>query len=258
MSDNTNEIKLPEINLHSGHRERLREKIELTGIDNIPPHEVLEYLLFMCIPRRDTNPLAHELINRFGSLSAVLEADIHELEKVKGISHATALFLNSIPAITRYYFKDRWKERPVATDNVIIGQYLCDLFAGEKNEAFYVMSLDSSRALIKTDLVYRGTINETPIQPRAVVEKALKNNAAAVILAHNHPGGNLSASPADVQMTRLLVDVFNSLLIQVVDHFIICGSKFSSMKNKGHIGETIKYSVREATDGDLNGDWNFD
>lgn len=258
MSDNTNNIQHSDANIHSGHRERLREKIELSGLDNIAPHEVLEYLLFMCIPRKDTNPLAHELIDKFGSLSGVFEAEVHELEKVKGISHTTALFLNTIPSVTRYYLKDRWKERPVLSDSVILGQYLCDLFAGEKNEAFYVLSFDNSNRLIKSDLMYRGVINETLIQPRRVVEKVLQNNAASVVFSHNHPGGNLSASPADRQMTKMLVDVLTPLSVRVADHIIVSGDRYASMKSKGQVDTPIKYSTREYTEENLNGDWDFD
>ena len=258
--DNTTTEKdqLSPSEIHAGHRERLREKIEKVGIDNIPPHEVLEYLLFLCIPRKDTNVLAHELINKFGSFSAVLEADVSELEKVKGISHYTALFINSLPAITRYYFKDRWSQRPTLNDYIVLGQYLCDLFAGEKNEAFYVLSLDSACGLIKTDLIYRGTINETPINPRKVVELVIKNNAAAVVLSHNHPGGNMAASETDIAITKVLVETLTVLSVEVIDHIIVCGNKFSGMKRKGQLGNNPKYHLRETADEDLNGDWNFD
>lgn len=243
---------------HSGHRERIRNKIQSSGIDHLPPHEVLEYLLFYCIPRKDTNELAHELINKFGSLSGVLEADVSELEKVSGVSNSTAVFLTSIPKIARYYLKDRWQDKPVIKDSITLGNYLCDLFAGEKNEAFYVMSLDSQCRLINTDLVYRGTINETPIFPRMIVELVLKNNAAAVVLSHNHPGGNLSASQADIDLTKTLVDLFTVLSIKVVDHVIVCGNRFSSMKSKGQFVNPVKYMVRETDDEDLNGDWDFE
>ncbi len=245
-------------NIHSGHRERLKDRIEAVGVDRIPPHEVLEYILFYCIPRKDTNPLAHALIDTFGSLSGVFEADIKDLEKVNGISHSTALFLHSIPGITRYYFKDRWDGRPTIKDSVTLGQYLCDLFAGEKNEAFYVLSFDSKCRLINSDLVYRGTINETPIYPRLVIEYALKNNAAAVVLAHNHPGGNLSASESDMGITKTLVDLLTPLCIKVMDHVIVCGSRFSSLKTKGLFNPSIQYSAREYINENLNGDWHFD
>lgn len=138
---------------HTGHRERLKYKIETAGLDHLAPHEVLEYILFYCIPRKDTNELAHELIKKFGSLSGVLEAGASELEKINGISHSTAMFLSSIPNISRYYLKDRWQDKPIIKDSLVLGNYLCDLFAGEKNEAFYVISLDSRCRLIKTDLV---------------------------------------------------------------------------------------------------------
>ena len=245
---------------HAGHRERLKLKIESVGMDHLAPHEVLEYLLFYCIPRRDTNELAHDLIRKFGSLSGVLEADMSQLEKVGGISHSTAVFLTSIPNVARYYLKDRWQDKPAFKDSLTLGSYLCDLFAGEKNEAFYVMSLDSRCRLIKTDLVYRGTINETPIYPRIIVELVLKNNAAAVVLSHNHPGGNLSASEADILMTKTMVEVLTALSVKVIDHVIVCGNRFSSMKSKGQFSTSDKSgaAAKETDENNLNEDWNFE
>ena len=260
MADSDINVKIekkPE-GAHAGHRERLKQKIESIGIDHLAPHEVLEYLLFYCIPRKDTNELAHELIRKFGSLSGVFEASSSEIEKVNGISRSTAVFLTSIPNVARYYLKDRWQDKPLIKDSLTLGNYLCDLFAGEKNEAFYVLSLDSQCRLIKTDLVYRGTINETPIYPRMIVEFILKNNAAAVVLSHNHPGGNLSASEADIIMTKTMVEVLTALSVKVIDHIIVCGSRFSSMKLKGQFVSTVKFSAKETDEEDLNGDWNFD
>ncbi len=255
MENNTDK-KL--ISVHSGHRERLRQKIESAGIDALSPHEVLEYLLFYCIPRKDTNELAHKLIEEFGSLSSVLEASVSELEKINGISHASAVFLTSLPGVARYYLKDRWQDRIIIKDNLVLGSYLCDLFAGEKNEAFYVLSLDSQCGLIKTDLIYRGTINETPIYPRMIVETVLKNNAVAVVLAHNHPGGNLSASVADKEMTRTIVEILSALSVRVIDHIIVCGNRFSSMKSKGQFNGTTSYNIKEKDNDNLNGDWIFE
>lgn len=243
---------------HTGHRERLKYKIETAGLDHLAPHEVLEYILFYCIPRKDTNELAHELIKKFGSLSGVLEAGASELEKINGISHSTAMFLSSIPNISRYYLKDRWQDKPIIKDSLVLGNYLCDLFAGEKNEAFYVISLDSRCRLIKTDLVYRGTINETPIYPRMIVEIVLKNNAAAIVMAHNHPGGNLAASEADILMTKTMVEVLTALSVKVIDHIIVSGNRFSSMKSKGQFTTTVKLGAKDVGDEHLNEDWDFE
>lgn len=244
--------------LHSGHRERIRQKIADVGIDHMSPHEVLEYLLFFCIPRKDTNPIAHELISTFGSLAGVLEAEPSELEKVKGISSTTAIFLTSVPHVSRYYLKDRWKEKPVFRDNMQLGNYLCDLFAGEKNEAFYLLSFDSQNGLINTDLIERGIINQASTYPRVMVEKALKNNASMVVLAHNHPGGTMAASKEDIEFTKTVVNLFSTLSVRVLDHYIVCGNRFSSMKMKGLVQERVSLETRENDVIDLNGDWEFD
>lgn len=243
--------------IHSGHRERIRQKIITTGVDHMAPHEVLEYLLFFCIPRRDTNEYAHKLIDAFGSIAGVLEADIKDLVKVDGISMATATFLTSIPHISRYYFKDRWSAKIIFKDNIELGNYLCDLFAGEKNEVFYLLSFDAQNGLINKDLIDRGIINQTATYPRMMAERALKNNAATVVLAHNHPGGSVTASEEDVALTKTLVELFSTLSIRVLDHVIISGNRFSSMKNKGFVQVRTEFTARE-NDEELNGDWNFD
>ncbi len=243
---------------HTGHRERIKEKIRSAGIDHLPPHEVLEYLLFFCIPRKDTNGIAHALIDRFGSLAGVLEASPAELEKVSGISTSTATFLSSLPAVARYYLKDRWSERPRLTDPYMTGEYLCDLFAGEKNEAFYVLSLDTQCRLIKTDLVYRGTINETPVYPRMVVELALKNNAAKVVLSHNHPSGGLRPSQADLMITQTIVDVMNLLSIPVEDHIIVGGGNHFSFRQKKYLVGNRVTMMKESNEAEINEDLNID
>lgn len=245
--------------IHDGHRERFKQEIESSGIDNLKPHQVLEYLLFYCIPRKDTNELAHELIDKFGSISGVFEASAAELQKVKGISYSTALFLTSVPGIARYYLKDRWKDKPEFSDTIALGSYVCDLLAGEKNEAFYVLSLDSQCRLIKYDLVYRGIINEAPVYPRMIVELALKNNASAVVLAHNHPGGAVTASEADKTMTKKMVEILDALSISVVDHIIVSGFRFSSMKAKGELVDLSAKRISENNyNMNMNGDWEFD
>ncbi len=256
MNEKTGEMKT--VNAHEGHRKRLRQRVEENGIETLQSHEVLEYLLFYSIPRRDTNEIAHRLLERFGSLSAVFEASTEELEKVDGISHVSASLLSSMPGIAQKYMTDRWKDRPVLKDTASLGAYLCDLFLGEKNEAFYMLSFDASCKLLKSDIIVRGTISETSVPARTLVEKVLSSNASAVVFSHNHPGGNTIASKADYEVTKSLVALFTSLSIKVIDHIIVSGMRYSSMKMRDGRGQDRMFNLKEVDQDNLNGDWNFD
>ena len=247
-------------NYHAGHRERLKKKVDKYGLETLDRHEVLELLLFYCVPRVDTNELAHKLINEYGSLANVLEADPTDLEKSEGLNENKAFFLNLIPRISRYYLRNRWSERPLLKDSMTLGSYICDLFSGEKNELFYVVSLDSQCRVIKADLLGKGVVNEINVHLRAIANSVLKNNAASVVLAHNHPGGSVVASREDIETTKEVMRLLSMINVKMIDHLIVSGSRFSSMKNKGLVGVAQSYNFNEPVTifDDINGDWNFD
>ena len=178
--------------MHKGHRKRLKERFLRDGLDSFEQHQVLELLLFYSIPRRDTNELAHKLLKRYGSLSGVFEADTEDLKKVSGIGENSAVLLSLIPDISRRYIKDRWEDRPLLNSSTKAGKYATSLFIGRIYEVFYVICLDSQNRVNRAQLVHEGTINESPIYPRIIVETVLRHKANSVILAHNHPGGSLT------------------------------------------------------------------
>ncbi len=216
------------IDLHEGHRKRLKNRFLEEGLDGFKDHEILELLLFYSIPQRDTNELAHSLINKFGSLSSVLETDSKELVKMRGIGEHSAILLSLIPSLSRIYFKDRWRDKPVLNSSSKAGEYALSLFTGRNYEVFYVLCLDSQNKLNYASLVHEGTINEAPIYPRIIVETALRYKASRVILAHNHPGGSLRPSKADINATKKIVSALKAIDIEVVDHIIVAGDKYTS------------------------------
>ncbi len=219
--------------MHGGHRERVKRRFLEEGLDNFEDHQVLELLLFYAIPRVDTNELAHELIKKYGSLSAVLEAEPSELAKTKGIKENSATLLTLIPPLARFYFKDRWGKRVVIDSSTKAGNYMIDLFAGRTYEAFYLISLDAQNKVNHASLVHEGTINEAPIYPRLIVEAALRHKATNVILSHNHPGGSTEISSADIEATKRIKTALNSISISIVDHIVVAGDKYVSFAEEG-------------------------
>ena len=195
----------------------------------------MELMLCYAIPRRDVNEQAHHLINRFGSVSKVLDAPIEELMSRGGLTENGAVFMKIIPELSRIYRKDKWKDKINLSNTFVAGQYAVDLFEGINYEAFYVMCMDTAGGLLKCEKVSEGTINEAPIYPRLVVEAALRCNANKVILAHNHPSGNKNPSWMDIENTGKIKAALENIDIELVDHFVVGGESFSSMRNLGKL-----------------------
>jgi len=224
--------------LHTGHRKRLRMRFLKEGLDSFEDHQVLELLLFQAVPRRDTNPLAHKLIQRFGSLSAVLEADPKDLASVEGVGENAAAFLSMIPHVTRRYFHDRVKHsRKPLNNSESAAEYLVPLMAGRSEEVFYVICLDSQLRVLYPALISEGTVKDALVHPRHVAEAAVRHKAASVILAHNHPAGSVKPSAHDHKLTRSLVQALGGIDIKVVDHVIIAGDQFYSFAKEGKLPE---------------------
>ncbi len=236
-------MSTPKQQLHKGHRERFRERFLKEGLDNFEDHQVLELLLFQAIPRSDTNPVAHRLMQRFGSLSAVLEADPKDLAVVEGVGTKAAAFLSMIPQVTRRYFLDRIKHthKPLNTSEGA-AEYLVPLMAGRSEEVFYVICLDSQLKVLYPALISEGTVKDAYVHPRHVVEAAVRHKAASVILAHNHPAGTVKPSHHDHSITRRLVQALGGIDIKVVDHVIVAGEQFYSFAREGTLPvfETIR------------------
>ena len=220
--------------LHRGHRERLRERFLREGLDNFEDHQVLELLLFQAIPRFDTNPVAHRLMQRFGSLSAVLEADPKDLAAVEGVGANAAAFLSMISPVTRRYFHDRVKHSRKSLSNAEAAvEYLVPLMAGRSDEVFYVLCLDSQLRVLYPALISEGTVKDALVHPRHVVEAAVRHKASSVILAHNHPGGSVKPSTYDHKLTSKLVHALGGINVPVVDHIIVAGEHIYSFSREG-------------------------
>jgi len=221
--------------MHEGHRNRLKKRFLEEGLDGFEDHQILELLLFYAIPRRDTNETAHFLINKYGSLSGVLEADPKDLAKTPGLGENSTLLLSLIPSLARIYLKDRWGTRPTLNSTTKAGEYVLNLYAGRTYEVFYIICLDAQHKVIYPALVHEGTIDQAPVYPRNIVETALRHKAHSVILAHNHPGGSPAPSPQDIEVTKKIRTALESISITVLDHIIAAGELYVSCMEKGLI-----------------------
>lgn len=225
-------------NVHAQHRQRIRTRIAKTGFDGLHDHEILEFLLFFAIPRGDVNPIAHALIDRFGSLSGVLEASAQELQAVKGIGDTAALFLHSMLPIFRRYTLDKEQQRmhnqPLTSPKLII-DYVKPYFIGLHNEMALMFCVDSSGTVLHFEKLGEGSVGSVTFTIRRLVEIAIQYHAYAVILAHNHPRGAARPSNEDINMTSRVHSALQSVEIQLLDHVIIADDDAMSMRDQGLI-----------------------
>lgn len=224
-----------EKNVHQGHRQRVKTRFLTEGLDGFEDHQVLEMLLFFSIPMKDTNELAHKMLNEFGSLAGLFEADPKDICKRCGVSENTAVLVSLIPSLSRRYFNRRWGDKPVLNSSSKAGEYAVSLFAGRTYEVFFVICLDSQNKVNYAALVHEGTINESPVYPRLIVETVLRHQANSVILAHNHPGGSLQPSHEDMAITKKIASALEPISVQVMDHIIVAGDKYMSFKERALI-----------------------
>ena len=224
--------------IHQGHRDRLRRRFLQEGLELFEDHQVLELLLFNALPRQDTNKIAHLLLQRFGCLSAVFEADTRDLASIPGMGEAASAFLSLIPPLTRRYLHDgATREKSSLNDPYKTSKFLIPLMAGRVEEVFYAICLDNRCRLLFPALISRGTVTDALIHPRQVVETVLRHKSVNVILAHNHPSGILQASKSDINLTLLLQNVLLPMGIRLVDHVIVAGDRTLSMASMGVLGD---------------------
>ena len=221
------------MSIHAGHRQRLKERFLRDGLDHFEEHQVLELLLFYGIPQRDTNEIAHELIQKFGSLPRVLEATPEELSEVKYVGDNVTTLFKLITAVARYYQVSRAMREEILTTIDACGKYLVPFFYERTNETVFLLCLDAKCKVLCCEKVGEGSVNSAGVPIRKIVELALKENATSVILAHNHPSGLAIPSGEDIQTTRRVSLALDAVEIGLVDHIIVADNDWVSLVQSG-------------------------
>lgn len=217
---------------HAGHRERLRKRYAENGFSGFAEHEILELLLTFAIPRVNTNPQAHRLIDRFGSLTGVLEANQKELEAVEGIGPQASTLLTMLLPLLRVYEQQKLLPRIRLTNYADLAAYCRTLYLGVCREEFYVLSMDADMHLLAVKCIAKGTPTEVSALPRHVLEELLQNHAASAVISHNHPSGSAQPSQEDVDITIAIERLLTGVGIRLYDHVLIAGNQeYSFMRH---------------------------
>lgn len=220
-----------ESGIHDGHRNRMREKFRKNGFDGMYSHEILEMLLFYSIPRRNTNKIAHDLIDRFGSLTGVFEASEEQLTAVDGITQSSATLIKMIIPLYNEYKKETNSAKRL-DDPHDCGKFLVEYYSGMMKERITVICIDASCRILGFEEVCDGDASGVMVNFRRIVEIVMKYPlASAVIIAHNHPGGIALPSREDITATGELRKTLEPMGISLVDHIIIAGDDYISMSS---------------------------
>jgi len=216
-----------------GHRDRMRARLLKAGPDALADHEMLEMVLFLALPRRDTKPLARALLDRFRSFAGVIAAPVAEMLAIDGMGESAAAALKTVQAAALRLVHTELASVPILTNWEKMIEYLTALLAHEHVEQARVLYLDNRNRLLADEMQGRGTVNHTPVYPREVVKRALELHATGLVLAHNHPSGDPTPSREDIAMTREIKAAADALRISLHDHVIIAGSRSLSFRQAG-------------------------
>lgn len=219
-----------------GHRQRLRNKFRRYGLEKFTHEEVIELLLTFGTPRKDCKQTARNLLKKFGSIQAIFDADFSDLTAVKDIGPNNPIAIKFIAAVAGTYLKRSLIGRDYLSSSKKVYQYLHYDLEILPKEVFKVIYLDSANGVIGIEDLSRGTVDSADVHPRELIERALTQNAAGLVFAHNHPSGNVRPSPNDFRLTRQLVHAARLVEISVIDHIIIGrGGKYFSFRDQGHL-----------------------
>jgi DNA repair protein RadC len=231
-----------------GHRARMTARFLKSGFDGFEEHEILEYMLFYTLPRVNTNDIAHRLIDKFGSLAGVLEANETDIASTPGMGEKSTAYLTMFPDLLRAYKKSKIGKKPALKSIKQACEYCVAMLFGKPYEEFYVMWLNAQNRVIHSEKLSEGGITDSPVYTDKVAASALRHHAVKAIIAHNHPGGNLTPSSSDLTTTQQILNALNLLNIELVDHIIVSNEEtFSfqadSLMGKQEITHTKAYAA---------------
>lgn len=227
-------------NVHEGHMERMRNKYVNKGIEVFEQHEILEMLLFYAIPRKNTNDIAHRLLEACGSLSAVFDAPIDILMQ-QGLSYNAAVLLHMIPDLSRAYQSDKFDNEEKIITNENIGKKMVHLFAGKNEECVYAFFLDAKGKEKYSGIISKGDASSAPLFSKDIVSIAARCKAVTVIIAHNHPSGVAFPSRADLEATADIADALDTIGIHLADHIIVADRDYISLSSTPPFSRMFDY-----------------
>lgn len=216
----------------AGHRKRLRSRFLQGGLEGFLDYEIVEILLTLGTPRKDCKQMGKEAIKKFKGLQGVLDASFEELQQIKGIGSDNVFGIKLFQAIAKRYAKEKISKKILLNSPKVVANYLREKIGKEKKEHFLILCLDTRNNLIKINEVSIGSLNASIVHSREVFAEAIKNKAASVILAHNHPTGDTEPSEGDLVITNRLVEAGKILEIAIVDHIIVTNNNFLSFKER--------------------------
>ena len=227
---------------NQGHRKRIKEKFLKNGIDGFAEYEILELLLTYCIPRKDTKPIAKDLLNKFKTLDNVFKADFDKLSAIDGLGKNSIAFLKLIGDLPSIIYKDELKNKKLIdketlkiSNKDILLKYLRNKIGYEEIEKFYVLYLSSSNEVIEFEENSVGTLDRSSVYPREIYKKIINLNAKSVILAHNHPSDNITPSKCDIELTNEIARGLKNFGALLIEHIIITKNSYFSFLEEGLI-----------------------
>ncbi len=222
-------------NPHSGHRARMRGKFIKNGLEGFEDHEILELMLFYCIPMKDTNELAHRILDEYGGLDKLFEAHPLDIVNRCGVSEHTAVLFSLMPSLFSRYSISKAGSKVVITSSKAAGAFATGLFVDKHVETLYIICLNSKNRVLHVAVMSKGTLTSAPLYPRDYVDVAIKYRAVSVIIAHNHPSGDLTPSPADIEGTNIVADAYKNIGVILFDHIIVGGDRYYSFAENGKL-----------------------
>lgn len=232
MDNNTLNSNIKKIHSSEGHRKRLREKFLDSGLSGFFDYEIVELLLTLGTPRKDCKQIAKDAIEKFKSLKGVLDADVSELTMINGIGPSNVLGIILFRAISEKYSKEKISPKILLNSSKLVADYLQTKIGNKKEEHFMILYFDTRNKLINEEISI-GTLNASLVHPREVFKKAIKDNVAQIIIAHNHPSGDSKPSEEDKSTTKRLVEAGKLVGISILDHLIITSDGYFSFKVNG-------------------------
>jgi len=218
-------------NFTIGHRQRLLNRFEENGLNALADYEIIELLLMFVISRRDTKPIAKKLIAEHKTVRGVMNALPEQLTKTDGMGQRSALLFRLMNQVMAYCLKEKYQEQSILSHRIDVEEYLRFHFGLQQNEYVAVFFLDTGNHIISTKIIAEGTVNQCAVYPRSIVEDALRNGAASIIIAHNHPGGGKNPSEADWRITEQLHRIGKLLDLPLIDHVIVVHDRVISLRD---------------------------